>query len=317
MTTTATRPRKRRPVRATLIREALEAQRRGFHIFPVEPNAKTPIRIYQDRPKDDAPWTVRWSEIATNDLDTIVRWWAHAPMANIGVACKPSGLLVVDCDLPKKDGLLSGTPYANLHALLGPLVDGETLFDAVAQRYGGVEAVRDAFDTYSVATGSGGLHLYYRWPVDVQSTQDSIVKGVLDVRGNGGERGGYVLGEGSQTGSGPYVRRCSQDIRPAPDWLVALCRERQRTPDPVKSQFHRPRNPNFGGLVEQVRTAYEGNRNNALLWAARAMCADGATQEECSALLVPAYLDNGGEGGERQANQTIRSAYRLQSRKMT
>lgn len=304
-------------MKPTLIREALDALRRGFHIFPVEPNAKTPIRIYQDRSKEDAPWTIRWSEKATNDLDTVVRYWTHAPLANVGVAAKQSGLLVVDCDIPKKDGLLRGTPYEELHALFGPLVDGETLYDAVAQRYAGVEGVREAFDTYSVATGSGGLHLYYRWPADVQSTQDSIVKGVLDVRGNGGERGGYVLGEGSQTSSGPYVRRSDRPIRQAPPWLVALCRERKRTVDPVRSQFHRPRNPNFGGLVEQVRTAYEGNRNNALLWAARAMCADGASEEEAIGLLVPPYLENGGDGGERQAHQTIRSAFRLQSRKMT
>jgi hypothetical protein len=236
----------------------------------------------------------------------------------VGVACKQSGLLVVDCDQPKKDGLLNGTPWSDLHALFGPRVDGETLFDYVAQRLGGgVEAVRDAFDTYAVATGSGGLHLYYRWPDGVQSTQDSIVKGVLDVRGNGGERGGYVLGEGSQTEAGSYVLRHRAGIRDAPPWLVALVRER-RNESPVRiSPFHRPRNPNFGGLVEQVRTAYEGNRNQALLWAARAMCADGASEEDAAALLTPAYVENGGPGGERQAHQTIRSAFRLQTRKMT
>lgn len=298
---------------------ALTALSKGFHVFPTEPNDKTPIRIYQDRSKDDAPWTIRWSEVATNDVDTVVRWWVHAPMANVGIACKPSGLLVIDCDQPKREGMLSDTPWAYLHELFGPLVDGETLYDAVVQRYGGPAAVADAFDTYSVRTGSGGLHLYYRWPDDVQSTQDSIVKGLLDVRGNGGERGGYVLGAGSATARGPYEPILGRPIRPAPPWLVELCRERppiRSSPARRSGPFSRPVNPNFNGLRRQVATALEGNRSNALYWAARAMCNDGATQEFCEFLLVPAYLECGGDGGERQARQSIASAYRAQQRKM-
>lgn len=298
--------------------EALAAVKRGFHIFPVEPGDKTPIRIYQERSKEDAPWTVRWSEIATNDVDKVISWWTYAPMANVGVACKLSSLLVVDCDVPKKDGLLKDTPYAQLHEIMGPSVDGETLYDAVAQRYGGVPAVAEAFDTYSVDTGSGGLHLYYRWPDDVQASQASIVNGVLDVRGNGGERGGYVLGEGSQTVSGGYVRRSGRPVREAPAWLVELCKDRPRhAPNNAPtSVFSRPRIPNFGGLVATVRSAPDGNLNNALFWASRAACQDGLNEEECADLLGPVYCELGGKGGDRQARQTIRSAYRNQGRKM-
>lgn len=302
-------------VTANHLRSAVRALQRGFHVFPVEPNAKTPIRIYQDRPEADAPWTVRWSEIATNDLAKVVDWWSHAPTANVGVACKPSGLLVIDCDTPKREGLLNDTPWAHLHRQLGPFVHGEDLFGAVAYRYGDVD---EAFDTFTVATGSGGLHLYYRWPDGVASTQDSIVKGVLDVRCNGGERGGYVLAEGSRTESGPYGVRNEAPIRDTPGWLVELVRHRDRRMEarPPDTPFRRARNPHFGGLAQQVRYAADGNLNNTLLWAARAMCQDGAPIEECEALLAPAYVDANGRGGYRQAGQTIRSAYRLQQRKM-
>lgn len=300
---------------------ALKALSDGFTIFPTEPGDKTPIRIYQDRSPEDAPWTIRWSEVATNDLDTVIRWWTHAPMANIGIACKPSGLLVVDCDQPKREWMLNDTPWSYLHEVFGPLVDGETLYDAVVQRYGGAGAVADAFDTYCVSTGSGGLHAYYAWPEGVQSTQDSIVKGLLDVRGNGGTKGGYVLGAGSATTKGSYDVVRHQRIRPAPPWLVELCRERapyRAAPRRTNSDgtFKRPVNPNFAGLRRQVASAREGNRSNALYWAARAMCNDGAPQEECENLLVDAYLECGGDGGERQARQSIASAYRAQTRKM-
>lgn len=301
----------------TLLPYALAALDRGLHIFPVEPGEKTPIRIYQDRPKEDAPWTVKWSEIATNDVNKVVEWWTYAPMANIGVACKPSGIFVVDCDQAKTDDILKGTPWEYLHELFGPRVDGETLYDQVAERYGGTDAIADAFDTYTVATGSGGKHFYYRWPPEVHSSQDSIVKGLLDVRGNGGERGGYVLAEGSITSSGRYGDGDGESvpIRDAPSWLVSLCRYRE-APRRPKPPFDRPKVLAFNGLVETVRTAPDGNLNNAMFWAARAACQDGLTEDECGNLLVPEYVQLGGRGGERQAWQTIRSAYRNQQRKM-
>lgn len=302
----------------SLLPYALQALGKGLWIFPVEPNGKTPIRIYQDRDPEDAPWTVRWSEIATNDVNKVAEWWSYAPRANIGVACKQSGMFVVDCDTAKADHLLRGTPWEFLHELCGPRVDGEVLFDQVAERYGqGPEAVAAAFDTYQVATGSGGRHFYYRWPDEILSTQDSIVKGVLDVRGNGGERGGYVLGAGSVTSAGSYEASTvgSMGIRQAPDWLIALCRYREPV-RPPRAPYDRPRTLAFGGLVDTVRHAVDGNLNNALFWAARAACNDRMSEEECGNLLVPEYVQLGGNGGERQAYATIRSAYRNQSRKM-
>lgn len=297
----------------SLLPAALWAVAQGFHVFPVEPGEKTPARIYQDRDPDDAPWTVKWSEVATNDVATVVTWWTYQPRFNVGIACKPSGLLVVDCDVPKAPNLLVGTPWAYLHDVFGEYVEGAALFDQVAERYGG-DPVRDLL-TFSVETGSGGLHLYYRWPADVQSTQDSVVKGVLDVRGNGGDKGGYVLGPGSVTASGEYGRWKPQPVLDAPPWLVSLCQHRE-PPKAPKSPYRQPRSMAFHGLVDSVRNAFEGNRNNALLWAARSMCEDGATEEECCDLLVPAAIENGLDGGERQARQTIKSAYRLQVRKM-
>jgi alkylhydroperoxidase/carboxymuconolactone decarboxylase family protein YurZ len=43
------------------------------------------------------------------------------------------------------------------------------------------------------------------------------------------------------------------------------------------------------------------------------MCSDGATQEECIELLVPAAMEAG--QAERDILATIRSAYRLQGAK--
>jgi hypothetical protein len=53
-----------------------------------------------------------------------------------------------------------------------------------------------------------------------------------------------------------------------------------------------------------------------MFWAARAACNDGFPIEETVKLLADEYVQLGGNGGYRQAEATIRSAYRAQERKM-
>lgn len=287
---------------------AIQAILKGFHIFPVQPGEKTPHRIYPDK-----PYTIRWSEVATDDPTKVVEWWQYSPEANVGIACKPSGLLVVDCDMPKSINNLRGTPFEFLHETLGGYVDGtDVLKELCVNQFG--QDWSELTDTYQVCTTRGGLHLYYRWPEDVEASQASIVRGVLDIRCNGGDKGGYVLGAGSVTPAGRYTVELDRPVAPAPPWLVELCRVKPRPARPTDT-FRQPGSANFGGLVEAVRLAPEGNRNNCLLWAARSMCEDGASEEEAMSLLVPAALECGLDGGERQARQTIQSAYRLQRQK--
>lgn len=297
-----------------MITHALQAIRFGFHIFPVQDGEKTPHVT-------TAPYTLKWSECATNDRGRVVRMWTRWPNANIGVACKPSGLLVVDCDIAQHSYQLLGkccdkhpvapADWQRLHERLGPMVDGERVFDAVNQCYGQGMLWKDLTNTYTVTTGSGGRHFYYRWPDGVQASQASIVKGILDIRGNGGTRGGYVLGEGSHTSKGDYVRGPNVRIAPAPEWLVKVCREPPPAPRP---EYERPMGcTNYSGLQDRVVYAPEGNRNNCLLWAARAMCADGASQELALEVLGEAAIAAGLTAIE--ARDTIKSAYRLQGMK--
>lgn len=275
----------------TLLAHALQAARAGHYVFPVEPFEKTPGRLYPNRTKEEAPWTVKWSEVATVSYPVIVQWWNEAPWRNVGIACAPSQLLVVDCDI-KPDG------------------DGLEQFTDMTIRYGKDDAW-EAFDTYTVRTGSGGTHFYYRWPAGVQASQSGISSHV-DIRSNGGQKGGYVLGAGSITGKGPYRVEEEFEIRPAPAWLVELCRDRPR-PKPVRSAIEQPAALSFSGLVTSVATAPEGNRNAALHWAARSMCSDGADESEAIRLLVQPATDNGLT--DREATDTIRSGYRLQRQK--
>lgn len=302
-----------------LLGYAARAVAMGLHIFPCNPvgtvNPENPDEVIDKQShliRPGKPYKIRWGEAATNDMKKVIEWWQYSPEANIGVACKQSQIMVVDCDMPKKEYQLKDTPWEYMHDKMGPLVDGSDVLREMCGRFG------DSYErferTYRVCTGSLGLHLYFRWPEGVQASQASPVPGLVDVRCNGGRQGGYVLAAGSETSKGAYVAENDLPIADAPDWLVELCRDRPKAAK-VKPMFSQPAHGNFSGLIDKLRYAQEGNRNNLLLWTARAMCEEGVTEEECFDLLSPAYAECGGPGGDRQALSTIRSAYNLQGGK--
>lgn len=284
----------------TLLHYALQAQTRGLRIFPVVAGQKVPH-----------PAAGKWGETATNDRAAIEYFWTRVdPQANIGVACKPSQLLVVDLDIPKEPWKLRGTEWAYMHDVFGPVVTGADLWDELVYQNGGHRPA-----TATVRTGSGGIHLYYQWPAHwPQTSQSSPAKGVIDIRGNGGQYGGYVLGEGSVTDAGTYEALGIMHPALPPEWLRRLVVEK-----PAQPKVHRPagvRQPSavsWSGLVDSVENAGEGNRNNALLWAARAMYSDGAPEQECKDTLGPAAQKAGLPYYE--VERTIESAYRIQRQK--
>lgn len=287
-----------------MIEWALKAQARGLHIFPVARRAKVPH-----------PAAGQWGETATNDLNQIISFWTNGdPEANIGVACKQSELLVVDLDRAKEPGKLRGTQWEYLHDAYGPYVSGEALWDEMLFKVPGARKV-DA-STYTVRTGSGGLHLYYQWPAHLgRISQASPVKGILDVRGNGGQYGGYVLAEGSVTGSGAYVSEAApRGPQIAPEWLQRLVQERPKQPKRQIQGLRQPGAISYSGLVQSVRNAGDGNRNNALHWAARTMCEEGAPEAEALEVLGQAATDAG--LGWMEIERTVQSAYRIQQREM-
>jgi hypothetical protein len=283
---------------------ALKAQARGFHIFPVARNAKVPH-----------PAAGQWGMTATNDINQIIHFWTKVdPHANIGVACKPSQLLVVDLDMAKEDGNLARTEWAYMHTVYGPRVNGSDLFDEMMFKSGSRD--QESLDTYTVRTGSGGLHLYYWWPLSwPKISQASPVKGLVDVRGNGGQYGGYVLGEGSQTAAGAYGNcRPGYEIELTPKWIRELVVEKpQQRAVRRPGAIRQPSPVSWSGLVDSVLHAGEGNRNNALLWAARTMCEEGASEEETLDTLGPAAGDAG--LGWTEIERTVQSAFRVQQQK--
>jgi hypothetical protein len=140
---------------------------RGWHVFPVAPRGKVPV-------------TKRRMLDASLDEGLVAAWWEQRLQANIGVACGPSGLVVVDLD-----GEEAVRGWADLVA-----------------RHGGHER------TLVARTGKG-FHLYFAG--EGRSSAGRIGPRI-DTRG----AGGYVIAPPSVHGSGAVYQWIDATLDPVP-----------------------------------------------------------------------------------------------------
>ncbi|MFI6407847.1 bifunctional DNA primase/polymerase [Streptomyces sp. NPDC050548] len=190
-----------------LLNAALAAAERGWHVFPLRPGTKRPALHGADRCKltgDCANGHLKWQERATVDPHRITLCWENSP-ANIGLATGPSGLIVLDLDVPKNQD--NGNSSADTP-------DGATTFKALCERTG-----HSVPRTRTTRTASGGQHLYFAAPAGVRlgNTAGTLAP-LVDTRA----WGGYVVAAGSITPDGSY--ETVHDIAPVPlpGWLLEL-----------------------------------------------------------------------------------------------
>lgn len=203
----------------------------GWYVFPLVPGSKRPaIKAWQQR--------------ASTDRARIARCWAGGQPWNVGVACGPSRLVVIDLD--------TGTD--------GP--DGAAGLAALAAERGGPLP-----STYTVTTPSGGRHLYYTTPpgVRLRNTAGQLAPHV-DTRAEGG----YVVGPGSILPACGYELADDTDPAPLPAWLVQAVLERATTPVRQPDSAAAMTHPHaYGAAVlrrecQRVATA-PSNQHNAVL----------------------------------------------------
>jgi hypothetical protein len=167
------------------------------------------LAVFAIPPRGNRPAAPGWQQRATLDPDEIARTWRLGD--NIGVGCWRSQIVGLDLDVAGEH-----TP-----------VDGvETLAALCA------EHAQPWPDTLTVATPSGGRHLYFRCPpgriVTSSSGQNSPLGPGIDVRGPGrGGRGGYLIGPGSNRVDGRYTITRDLPITTLPGWLTDLLIEPQ------------------------------------------------------------------------------------------
>ena len=239
-----------------LLRAALDAAERGWHVFPLRPRDKRPA-LHGERQCPRLGACVgghrKWEDRATTDPDRIRAAWSTGPF-NVGIATGPSGLLVVDLDMPKGKGS-SDAPC------------GATTFKALCERAG-----HPVPTTFQARTASGGGHLYFTAPAGVRLSNTAGTLGpLIDTRACGG----YVVAPGSLTPQGSYSVLDDRLPVVLPDWLRDALkpapRPAQSAAVPVTSRASRYAVAALRGEVSNVAMAADGTRNAVLLRAARAL----------------------------------------------
>lgn len=226
---------------------ALDYARRGWPVLPLAPGKKRP------HPRL-APHGFK---SATRDAETIRRWWAADPRANVGVVTgAASGLVVLDLD--RRDGV-DGIEAAR--ARFGWKVEGPT------QR-----------------TGGGGLQAFYKHPggrVRCRTGQGAIAPGV-ELKGDDG----YVAVAPSVHPSGERYKWVESPDLPLPE-LPAWARNSARKPTASGAEGG-PLGKRRVSPAEVLAGVPQGQRNDALFRYACSLRARGLDQAEAQALVKQA-----------------------------
>ncbi len=143
-----------------------------------------------------------WQDRCLADPAAVAACWRAGD--NVGVGCRASNVVVLDLDHHRDQA-----------------VDGVARLAAVCEQLGEEWPV-----TLTVATPSGGRHLYFRAPphrvvLSASGARSPLGPGV-DVRAPGRRLGGYVLGPDSRTPAGRYTVAVDVPVAPMPPWLVEV-----------------------------------------------------------------------------------------------
>ncbi|GID26818.1 bifunctional DNA primase/polymerase [Paractinoplanes brasiliensis] len=308
------------PLRAAALAHAA----RGWHVFPLRPDnrphdpdqAKRPA--FPDHAEDRCPGTdprcrdghTGWEPRATCDPQRIARAWQRVPY-NVGIACGPSGLVVIDLDARKPDA----TPPAGCEHYR----HGLEVFTDLCRQHG--QPVPD--DTYTVETGNGGRHLFFTHPAGPPLRNTQGRRGGLGYLIDTRAHGGYVVAAGSTAAGRAYRVLLDRPLLVLPSWLADLLRPavpaRPRTVLGDFSAFRRGAYVRAAvrRTLDHLADAPVGERNAALLGGAVSLgqlAAGGAlTETEVIEALTPTALAIGLT--EQETSRTIRSGLRYGANK--
>lgn len=237
--------------------------------------------------KDKRSLIKDWPNAASRDPEQIRSWWKQWPHAQ-PAAVVPEDITIFDIDI-RNDGSLEA-----LETVTGPLPETLTSWSG---------------------RGDGGRHLWFKKPAGEISAQQ-LPKGV-DLRKPAVH---YVLippALHNETGK-PYTWNDVPFVAELPAQAIDALRPPAKPDVPLPAVTGRPGSSH--GLVRTVTDAVEGQRNNALLWAAcrafdngdteviqdlfDAAISNGLTESEVTATIASA------ERQERQAPTTVTSVRR-------
>ncbi|MFJ2792254.1 MULTISPECIES: bifunctional DNA primase/polymerase [unclassified Streptomyces] len=237
-----------------LLNAALGAAAYGWRVFPLRPGTKRPAL----HGETTCPGTgacanghAKWEDRATINPARIRAAWSTG-LFNVGLATGPSGLVVVDLDMPKPTDP-KGTP------------DGATSLEALCERAG--QAVPT---TYRVRTASGGHHLYFTAPDRIRLPSS---KGKLASKIDTRAWGGYVVAPGSTVNGHGYEVIDPAPVAALPSWLLDALKPAECPAEPLRLSVPKRGNRAAETALERetalVAGTSEGGREAQLFESAR------------------------------------------------
>ncbi len=230
--------------------------------------AKLGFKIIPLYTRSKIPRLNEWQKKCSSDPGTIAGW--VQPGGNWGVVTgKTSGVFVVDID--QKNG-------------------GLKKWDDLIGKNGDLPA------TVTALTGSGGLHLYFKYPSDrVINNRVGLAGGGIDVRG---ENGQVLVPPSTHPNGNPYTWLHDPSVttlQDAPEWLLNLISQ-----DTASSSF-----PDIGGPLER------GTRNDTIFHQALALSKAGATVDFAVSTMVAWCIATGNSDmNNSEIEATVRSAFK-------
>lgn len=237
-------------MRTNLLTEyAINYAKNGWKIFPCEPDGKTPLA------------GLKWKERATSSIKTIEDWWKATPATNIGLVCnKENDLFVIDIDNGYKSN--------------GEKKQGMKSLEILERKYG-----KRLRSSVAVITRSGGLHYYFKHNNLIGNSAGKLGLDI-DTRGEIDGKYGYVIAPPSIVGGRPYFFYANvlhSFSRPeVPSWILKEMEEAKGLDKPklnkkkltMRLDIKGKENPwimsMFNGIIDEVISSGEGQRNNKL-----------------------------------------------------
>lgn len=210
----------------------------GIKVYPLSPGSKIPVAGSHGE------------HDATDDLDTIKKWFNYNPNFNLAINLQASGLAVIDLDKHNNttDGVQNYSKYLLNHG----------------------NAYMDSLKTYTELTPRGGVHIFYKLNHDLGNKDIQLMPGVELLTGKVTIAPSFIdkFNKGYIAQYQGFQSLSYDNVQSLPLWIIDLAKEAQeRTAKPATDyENYQPGQKRWTGrlLDELVHGTGKGERNNYL-----------------------------------------------------
>lgn len=210
----------------------------GIKVYPLSPGSKIPVQGSHGE------------HDATDDLDTIKKWFNYNPNFNLAINLQASNLAVVDLDNHENatNGVQNYSKYIRNHG----------------------SSYVDSLKTYTEITPRNGLHIFYKLNQDLGNKDIQLMPGVELLTGKTVIAPSFIneFNKGYRAEYQDFQILGYDKVQTLPGWIVDLVKDaKQRTTNPnTVYENYQPGQKRWTGrlLDELVHGTGKGERNNYL-----------------------------------------------------